>query len=68
MASGFVVRKQRKAGRKEGDMAVTTIRMEKELQEQFDELAKKSGYSRNELMCMALRYAMEHLEFEADGE
>ena len=49
MADGFVVRKQKKAGRKEADMAVTTIRMEKELQEQFDELAKKSGYSRKEM-------------------
>ena len=30
---------------------------------EFDELAKKSKRSRNELMCMALEYALENLKF-----
>ena len=33
------------------------------VQEQFDKLSAKSERSRNELMCMALRFALEHLEF-----
>ena len=41
---------------------------EKELQEEFDRLAAKSDRSRNEVMCMALRYALEHLEFIPDDE
>lgn len=34
----------------------------------FDKLAVKSERSRNELMCMALRYALEHLEFIPNSE
>ena len=45
-----------------------TLRIEKELQEEFDRLAAKSDRSRNEVMCMALRYALEHLEFIPDDE
>ena len=48
-----------------------TLRMDRELQEEFDHLSAKSDRSRNELMCRALRYALEHLEFipeNADGE
>lgn len=40
-----------------------TIRLERELQEQYDDLSAKSGRSRNELMCMALRYALDNLKF-----
>ena len=39
-----------------------TIRLERELQEQYDDLSAKSGRSRNELMCMALRYALDKSE------
>lgn len=66
MADGFVVRKRKKAGKRENEVAVTTIRMDKEIQVKFDDLAEKSGYSRNELMCLALRYALDHLEFVPD--
>ena len=40
-----------------------TIRLDRELQEEYDELAAKSGRSRNELMCKALRYALNNLKF-----
>lgn len=45
-----------------------TLRMDRELQEKFDVLSAKSDRSRNELMCMALRYALDHLEFIPDDE
>lgn len=69
MDEGFVVRTWKKPVRKKDDKSVVvSVRMEKELRGEFDELAKKSGYSRNELLCMALRYALDHLEFTPDAE
>lgn len=62
MADKFVVR-QKKPDRKEDKSVVMTLRIDRELQEEFDKLSAKSDRSRNELMCMALRYALEHLEF-----
>jgi len=58
----FVVR-PKSAEKKEDKSIVMTLRLDKELQEDFDKLAVKSNRSRNELMCMALKYALEHLEF-----
>lgn len=40
-----------------------TLRIDKELQKQYDEWAYKTNRSRNELMCMALAYALENIEF-----
>ncbi len=62
MEDRFVVR-PKKMDRKEDKSVVMTLRMDKELQEEFDILSAKSDRSRNELMCRALRYALEHLEF-----
>lgn len=46
------------------DKTVTfTIRISTELQEQYDELAAKSDRSRNELINLALKYALDNLEF-----
>ena len=56
MPNDFIVRP--KCTDKKEDKSITmTIRLERELQEQYDDLSAKSGRSRNELMCMALRYA-----------
>ena len=58
----FIVRP--KCTDKKEDKSITmTIRLERELQEQYDDLSAKSGRSRNELMCMALRYALDNLKF-----
>ena len=47
------------------DEAVTmTIRIEKRLQEKYNELAGKTNRSRNELIGMALQYALEHMEIK----
>lgn len=62
MSNDFIVRP--KCTDKKEDRSITmTIRLERELQEQYDDLSAKSGRSRNELMCMALRYALDNLKF-----
>lgn len=61
MPNDFIVRP--KCTDKKEDRSITmTIRLERELQEQYDDLSAKSGRSRNELMCMALRYALDNLK------
>lgn len=40
-----------------------TLRIDKELQKKYDEWASKTNRSRNELMCMALAYAIQNIEF-----
>lgn len=57
-----------KNGIKENKSVIMTIRLERELQEKFDKLSMQSERSRNELICMALRYALEHLEFLPNPE
>lgn len=39
-----------------------TLRIDKKLQKKYDEWANTTNRSRNELMCMALSYAMENIE------
>ena len=62
MSDKFIVRHKNEEKREDPYVNVT-LRMEKELREVYDELAAKSERSRNELMCMALRYALDNLEF-----
>ena len=47
---------------KEDKMVTMTIRIDKELQKSYDELAKETNRSRNELIGMALQYALENIE------
>lgn len=45
------------------DKAVTmTIRIDRTLQEKYNELSAKTNRSRNELISMALQFALEHME------
>lgn len=46
---------------KEGQAIVVSIRTERELLEKYDELAKKTNRSRNELVNMALQFAIDNL-------
>ncbi|WDQ32163.1 ribbon-helix-helix domain-containing protein [Paenibacillus marchantiae] len=48
---------------KEDKSVTLTIRIEKSTQEQFDILAQKSNRSRNELINMALEYALKNAKF-----
>jgi Ribbon-helix-helix protein, copG family. len=50
--------------KKEDKTVTMTLRIDRDLQEQYDELSQKSGRSRNQIMNMALRYALERLTFE----
>lgn len=43
-----------------------TVRLETELNNYIEEVAKKSGRSRNELINKALKFAFDNLEFESD--
>ena len=50
---------------KKDDRYVTmTIRIERTLQEAYDDLSTKTPRSRNELMGMALRYAIDNMELK----
>lgn len=47
------------------DKTVTmTIRIDRALQEEYNELATKTNRSRNELISMALRYALDNMELK----
>ena len=48
------------------DRSVTlTVRLETGLNNYIEEIARKSGRSRNELINMALKFAFENLEFDS---
>ncbi len=47
------------------DKAVTmTIRIDRTLQEKYNELAARTNHSRNELIGMALQYALDNMEIQ----
>ncbi len=45
-----------------------TVRLDTELNNYIEEIARKSGRSRNELINKALRFAFDNLELETDDE
>lgn len=49
---------------KEDSTVTMTIRIERELQEQYNQLAIRTNRSRNELISMALRYALDNMELK----
>lgn len=49
------------------DKTVTmTIRIDRTLQEQYNDLSARTNRSRNELIGMALQYALDHMELRED--
>ena len=52
---------------KEDKTVTMTIRIDKALQEEYNQLSEKTNRSRNELINMALQYALDHMEL-AEGE
>ena len=49
------------------DKTVTmTIRIDRVLQEQYNDLSARTNRSRNELIGMALQYALDHMELRED--
>ena len=51
---------------KEDKSVTMTIRIDRDLQEAYNDLAMKTNRSRNELISMALRYALEHMELKIE--
>ena len=53
---------------KEDRTITMTIRIDRTLQEKYNELSAKTNRSRNELIDMALQYALDHMELKESGE
>lgn len=51
---------------KEDKTVTMTIRIDRALQEEYNALAAETNRSRNELISMALRYALDHMELKKD--
>lgn len=49
---------------KEDKTVTMTIRIDRVLQEEYTELSAKTNRSRNELISMALRYALDNMELK----
>lgn len=49
---------------KEDKTVTMTIRIERDLQEAYNELSLMTNRSRNELISMALRYALDNMELK----
>lgn len=47
---------------KEDTHVTMTIRIEKSVQEQFNDLSARTNRSRNELISIALQYALDNME------
>lgn len=51
------------------DKTVTmTIRIDRTLQERYNDLSARTNRSRNELIGMALQYALDHMELKDGGK
>lgn len=49
---------------KEDKVVTMTIRIDKGIQEKYNELSAKTNRSRNELIGMALQFALDHMEIK----
>lgn len=49
---------------KEDKTVTMTIRIDRALQEEYNNLSAKTNRSRNELITMALQYALDHMELK----
>ena len=50
---------------KEDSTVTMTIRLDRELQEQYNQLSLRTNRSRNERINMALKYALDNMELKA---
>ena len=42
----------------------TTIRLDKNILDKYDDIAYRTNHSRNELMVLALKFALDYMEIE----
>ena len=47
-----------------GESSVVSLRMPKDMLRDIDDIAAKTGRTRNEFMLMSLEFALDHLEIE----
>lgn len=52
---------------KEDKTITMTIRIDKTLQEEYNKLSAKTNRSRNELISMALQYALDNMELKTEN-
>lgn len=53
---------------KEDTSVTMTIRIDRVLQEEYNNLSAKTNRSRNELICMALKYALNNMELQSQND
>ena len=53
---------------KEDKTVTMTIRIDRTLQERYNDLSARTNRSRNELIGMALQYALDHMELKEPAE
>ena len=53
---------------KEDKNVTMTIRIDRTLQESYNELSARTKRSRNELIGMALQFALDHMEIKEKGK
>ena len=53
---------------KEDKTITMTVRVDKELQKRYTELSDQTGRSRNELINMALQFALDHMEIQLNND
>lgn len=51
---------------KEDKTVTMTIRIDKALQEEYNKLSTQTNRSRNELICLALKYALDNMEIKSE--
>ena len=51
---------------KEDKTVTMTIRIDRTLQERYNDLSARTNRSRNELIGMALQYALDHMELKEE--
>ena len=67
MGEKFVVT-PKKSVKNDDKSIVVSVRMNRELRDEYEKLSSKTGRSRNELICMALKYALDNVSFESEHE
>ena len=45
-----------------GDSSIVSLRIPKDMVQEFDAVAAKTGRTRNEIMSMSLEFALEHMD------
>lgn len=53
---------------REEKVVTMTIRIDRTIQEKYNELSARTNRSRNELIGMALQFALDHMEIRERGE